>query len=131
MAGIKKTPQVYLFYGEESYLVQKMAANLVESLLDPSEREFNLTSLEADPTIGELLHLVESAPFFGERKIVLVRNSKLFQAPRRRSATLSGMRRSRATISPMASSATAVAFVPGQLATRTPRAFAACTSIVL
>ena len=86
MAGIKKTPQVYLFYGEESYLVQKMAANLVESLLDPSEREFNLTSLEADPSIGELLHLVESAPFFGERKVVLVRNSKLFQAPRRKAA---------------------------------------------
>ena len=60
MAGIKKTPQVYLFYGEESYLVQKMAANLVDSLLDPSEREFNLTSLEADPPIPELLHLVES-----------------------------------------------------------------------
>ena len=86
MTGIKKTPQVYLFYGEESYLVQKMAANLVDSLLDPSEREFNLTSLEADPPIPELLHLVESAPFFGEHKVVIVRNSKLFQAPRRKAA---------------------------------------------
>ena len=86
MTSIKKTPQVYLFYGEESYLVQKMAANLVDSLLDPSEREFNLTSLEADPPIPELLHLVESAPFFGEHKVVIVRNSKLFQAPRRKAA---------------------------------------------
>ena len=86
MAGMKKTPQVYLFYGEESYLVQKMAASLVESLLEPSEREFNLTLLEADPTVGELLHLVESAPFFGERKVVVVKNSRLFQAPRRKAS---------------------------------------------
>jgi hypothetical protein len=50
--------------------------------------------------------------------------------PARRSATLSGMRRSRATSSPMASSATAMEFCPGQLATYTPRREAAPTSMV-
>ena len=50
--------------------------------------------------------------------------------PARRSATLSGMRRSSATSSPMASSATAMEFCPGQLATYTPRREAAPTSMV-
>jgi len=82
----KKTPQVYLFYGEESFLVSKMAATVVDRLMGPEERVMNLISLEADPVIGELLHLVESAPFFGAHKVVLIRSSKLFQAPRRKAA---------------------------------------------
>ena len=47
------------------------------------------------------------------------------------SATLSGIRRSSAMTSPNASSATAVAFFPGQFETYTPRAEAAATSMVL
>ncbi len=43
--------------------------------------------------------------------------SFLFHRPARRSATLSGMRRSSARISPKASSATATEFLPGQFAT--------------
>ncbi len=86
IAKEKKTPQVYLFYGEESFLVSKMAATIVNRLLGPNERDMNLISLDADPVVGELLHLVESAPFFGEHKVVIVRNSKLFQASRRKSS---------------------------------------------
>jgi DNA polymerase-3 subunit delta len=82
----KKTPQVYLFYGEEGYLIQQSAGKVIDALLAPEERDFNLISLESDPPVAELLHLVESAPFFGERKVVVVRNSKLFQASRRKAS---------------------------------------------
>ena len=44
-------------------------------------------------------------------------NSPLAQRPSRRAATLSGMRRSSAAMSPNASSATATEFCPGQFAT--------------
>ena len=43
--------------------------------------------------------------------------SFLFHVPARRSATLSGIRRSSARIRPNASSATATAFLPGQFET--------------
>ena len=56
--------------------------------------------------------------------------SFLFHVPWRRSATLSGIRRSSASIRPNASSATAAEFFPGQFATITPCAVAAVTSIV-
>ncbi len=58
-------------------------------------------------------------------------NSFLFQRPSRSCATLSGMRRSMASRSPNASSATARLFLPGQFETRMPRRLAASTSIVL
>lgn len=84
----KQIPQVYLFYGEEGYLIQLSTRKIVDSLLTQEEREFNLISLETDPQVAELLHLVESAPFFGEHKVVIVRNSKLFQAPRRKASDM-------------------------------------------
>ena len=83
---IKSPPQLYLFYGEEGYLIQEQVKELVASLLMPEEQDFNLIALEADPPLPELLQQVESAPFFGERKVVVVRNSKLFQASRRKAA---------------------------------------------
>ena len=86
----KKTPQIYLFYGEEGLLVRQLANKIIESLLAPDEREFNLVSMETDPGIPELLHLVESAPFFGDHKVVVIRNTKLFQASRRKAANADG-----------------------------------------
>ena len=77
-------PQIYLFFGEEGLLIRQLADQVVDSLLTPDEREFNLTVLEADPAVPELLNLVDSAPFFGERKVVVIRNTKLFQATRRK-----------------------------------------------
>jgi len=82
--AISTKPQVYLFFGEEGFLIRQLADRVVDSLLPPDEREFNLTVLETDPAIPELLQLVESAPFFVEQKVVVIRNTKLFQAARRR-----------------------------------------------
>ena len=56
--------------------------------------------------------------------------SALFHVPLRRSAVWSGTRRSQARISAQASSATAIEFLPGQLATKMPRSEAVATSIV-
>ena len=47
--------------------------------------------------------------------------SPLFHGPGRRSATWSGIRRSQASSSPITSSATAIEFLPGQLADEDPR----------
>src|SRR5450759_4113297 len=54
----------------------------------------------------------------------------LFQTPARRSFVWSTIRRSRARTSPHASSATAIAFLPGQFETAMARAEAAWRSIV-
>lgn len=88
MNQLSKTNCLYLFYGEESYLIQQRVKRIVDSLLSPAEHDFNLVLLEADPTVPELIQLVESAPFFGQNKVVVVKNSRLFQAARRKTADL-------------------------------------------
>lgn len=80
-----KEMRVYLFYGEEGLLVRQLAEKVIAAALSPADREFNLIAMEADPSIPELLHLVESTPFFGDHKVVVIRNSKLFQTSRRKS----------------------------------------------
>ena len=86
-----KTSQVYLFYGEEGLLIRQMANKVIEAALAPEDREFNLISMESDPGIPELLNLVESAPFFGDYKVVVIQNSKFFQAARRKSSAAEDM----------------------------------------
>ncbi len=88
MANVTKNePRVYLFYGEEGMLVRQLANRVIEAALAPADREFNLIIMESDPSVPELLHWVESPPFFGDHKIVEIRNSKLFQAARRKATT--------------------------------------------
>ena len=58
-------------------------------------------------------------------------NSFLFHLWARKAATFSGMRRSMASSRANTSSATAIEFLPGQLLTKTPRALAVFTSMVL
>lgn len=82
----KRASQVYLFYGEEGLLIRQLADKVVEAALSPADRDFNLIYQESDPAIPELLQLVESAPFFGDHKVVVIRNSKFFQAQRRKAS---------------------------------------------
>lgn len=82
----KQSSHLYLFFGEEGFLIQEQVKKIIDTLLPSEEQDFNLVSLDADPSVSELLQLVESAPFFGEYKIVLVKNSKLFQASRRKAS---------------------------------------------
>ena len=84
--GMKKAPQLYLFYGEEGLLIRQLTDKAIAAALTPEDRDFNLTTMESDPAVPELLHLVESAPFFGDHKVVVIRNSKLFQATRRKAS---------------------------------------------
>lgn len=82
------TPRIHLLFGEESLLIRELTNRIIESRLTSADREFNLVSLESDPDVPELLHLVESVPFFGEHKVVVIRNTKMFQAPRRRTVSV-------------------------------------------
>ena len=60
----KRFSSVYLFYGEESYLIQQLVNEIIAAVLPATERDFNLVAAETDLPIPELLQLVESAPFF-------------------------------------------------------------------
>ncbi|HWR41290.1 MAG TPA: DNA polymerase III subunit delta [Patescibacteria group bacterium] len=74
---------VYLLHGEESYLLRRVSGAILDRTLTPEEREMNLTVLDRDPALSQLIGLLETAPFFGEKNVVLIRQSQLTAAARK------------------------------------------------
>lgn len=75
---------VYLLCGEESFLVEGTLKQMLEHLLTPETRDFNLSFLEgADVSAQEILSQVETYPVMSEWRVVVVRDSGLFKTQQR------------------------------------------------
>ena len=71
---------VYLLYGEESYMRRYYRNRLKEALLDPSD-DMNLNMYQGDRI--DLLSLIEQAntlPFFSDHRLIIVEDGNLFKA---------------------------------------------------
>jgi len=73
---------VCLVYGEERYEIEKFIENMKESLSE-SFRQLNFISVDSEydveTNIDFLINSCESVPFMDEKRVVLVKNSNLFQ----------------------------------------------------
>ncbi|WP_373047981.1 DNA polymerase III subunit delta [Vulgatibacter sp.] len=76
-----KAKPVYLFHGEE-FLARKAAEDLVDVLVPPSQRDFNLAQLEAAASPGDVARDLATVPMFRGTKVVWLRDPE-FLAPRR------------------------------------------------
>jgi len=76
-----KARAVYLFHGEE-FLARKAAEDLVELLVPPAQRDFNLSILEAAASPAEVARDLATVPMFRGTKVVWLRDPE-FLAPRR------------------------------------------------
>ena len=75
---------VYLLCGEESFLIEGTLKQMLEHLLVPETRDFNLTFLEdANITIREILTQVDIYPVMAERRVVVVRDAPFFKVQQR------------------------------------------------
>ena len=75
---------VYLLCGEESFLIEGTLKQMLEHLLVPETRDFNLTFLEdANITIREILTQVDLYPVMAERRVVVVRDAPFFKVQQR------------------------------------------------
>lgn len=71
--------KVYLLYGEESYLVRQYRDKLKNALVSP-EDTMNFSYYEGEGiSLKEIIDLAETLPFFAERRVILMENSKLFK----------------------------------------------------
>lgn len=75
-----KPSAVYLFHGEE-YLARKAAEEVIDALVDPSQRDLNL-SLSDGTSMSELVRDLGTIPMFAGTKVVWVQDPP-FLAPRR------------------------------------------------
>jgi len=76
---------MYLFYGEESYLSDRLQKTLIERVLPPEDRDFNLDVVHGqDITVQSAIAMCHMAPMLVERRVVVIRgfeqlkNNKLF-----------------------------------------------------
>lgn len=65
---------IYLFYGGESYLPDRLQKILIEQILLPEDRDFNLDVVHgADVNIQSALNICQMAPMLTERRVVVIR----------------------------------------------------------
>lgn len=70
---------VYLLYGEERYLIRQYRDKLKKAMIDPDDT-MNIASYEGgDVDVKELIIAADTMPFFAERRLILVQDSKLFK----------------------------------------------------
>ncbi|PJW22119.1 DNA polymerase III subunit delta [Geobacillus thermodenitrificans] len=72
---------LYLLYGSESFLLQETYERLVKAALGEEEHEWNLAVYDCEETpVQAALEEAETVPFFGERRVILIKHPYFFTA---------------------------------------------------
>lgn len=76
---------LYLFYGAEDYLITHSLNVLEEKIISPEYKDFNWIILDGQTCeVYDILKGVETLPFFGEKKVVIIKNAPFFCARKNR-----------------------------------------------
>jgi DNA polymerase-3 subunit delta len=79
-----KVLPVYLLCGEESFLIEGTLKQMLDHLLTPETRDFNLSFLEGtDVTTQEILSQADTYPVMSDWRVVVVRDAGLFKTQQR------------------------------------------------
>lgn len=71
--------QVYLLYGEETYLLRQYKDKLKNAITAPDD-SMNFSQFEGtDINVDEVISIADTLPFFANRRLILVENSGLFK----------------------------------------------------
>ncbi len=80
----KAFQRVYLFFGEEQYLVNLYESNIKQAVLSEEAALMNCDVFEGkNADLTQLFQTVNTLPFFSDRRLVLVKESGLFAAGRK------------------------------------------------
>jgi len=75
----KKIDRLYLFFGEEEYLINYYIKEIQKIIVPSGTEDFNLAVVEGKDGIDGILPICESLPVFAERKLVIVKESGVFR----------------------------------------------------
>lgn len=65
---------LYLFYGDEGFLIDEAVKKIVSVIVEPSNKDFNLEFLRGGETsCEEIVSKAQTLPFMGERRAVIVK----------------------------------------------------------
>lgn len=72
---------LYLFSGEEEFLIQQAVDLIISRSVDPGARDFNLNIVYCKETpAAEIVNLCQTFPFMSERRLVVARDIDAFKA---------------------------------------------------
>ena len=72
----KKFAQNYVLVGEETFLRERTGQLIIDNALLPDELDFNLSVIDLEETpIEQAVEAMETAPFLGERRVVILKNA--------------------------------------------------------
>lgn len=72
--------RVYLFYGEETFLIDYFVNEIKKQVLGENDEGLNLSVFENKTDIEVLIDACDTFPLFADKKLVIVKNSGLFSA---------------------------------------------------
>jgi DNA polymerase-3 subunit delta len=72
---------LYFFYGEETYLLERGVKRLIDRVLAPESRDFNLNVFYGNECKGyEIVESAQTFPMFADRRVVLVKKGSELSA---------------------------------------------------
>jgi DNA polymerase-3 subunit delta len=72
----KNYANIYFAYGKESFFIDQLQHTIENDILDTAEKDFNLYILYGkDATIPEIINIAESYSFFGNYKVISIREA--------------------------------------------------------
>lgn len=83
IAGLKKGSilPLYLFYGEEEFLLLEALDLIIKKAVDPGARDFNFNTLYCRETPAlEIVNLCQTLPFMSERRLVIAKDFDALKA---------------------------------------------------
>ncbi|WP_226583186.1 DNA polymerase III subunit delta [Halobacillus litoralis] len=76
-----KQSQVYLLYGEESYLIQQNKDKIIQKKLKKEDQEFNVSQYDLEETpVEDIVTDAETFPFLGDGKVVIAHHPVFLKA---------------------------------------------------
>ncbi|GKX31138.1 DNA polymerase III subunit delta [Vallitalea longa] len=95
MKGLKKQLQnneyhnIYLFYGEEKYLLDMYLNKLIDGLLADTDKTMNYDYFDkSSMNIDKFFNTIETLPFFASRRVIVVSYAKLCKGKSSNSTTI-------------------------------------------
>lgn len=75
---------VYLFYGEESYLIENLVKKFKQLLISQETGDFNLDILDGKGiALNDLVNIANTLPFMADKRLVIVNNAEFFKAKKK------------------------------------------------
>jgi DNA polymerase III subunit delta len=83
LSGLKqrKIAPLYLFYGEEGFLIQEALDLIIDTVVEPGARDFNFNVLYCRETsASDIVNLAQTLPFMSEKRLVIAKEFDAFKA---------------------------------------------------